>query len=216
VWRKIIFDIYFTEFGAAFDNCYWPLHNESIERCKHHMQEKLVYCCTYLENLWFKIEVVPFIINFSTDLTTVVKFVSFGGILFQQVVGIPMGTNCAPLLADLFLYSYQSEFLQKLVKDKKIHEARAFNFTYKYIDDVLSINQQCFPVTFLFITYHRFVTRLPRRVPLLPTLPQHPSLPTYFFVEGWQTIQWSDDRKYNGRMTENTMAESHSTGGHFS
>jgi hypothetical protein len=35
-------------------------------------------------------------------------FVSFGGIMFQQVVGIPMGTNCAPLLADLFLYSYES------------------------------------------------------------------------------------------------------------
>ena len=49
-------------------------------------------------------------------------FVSLGGTLFQQVVGIPMGTNCAPLLADLFLYSYESEFLQKLVKDKKIHE----------------------------------------------------------------------------------------------
>jgi hypothetical protein len=32
-------------------------------------------------------------------------FVSFGEILFQQVVGIQMGTNCAPLLADLFLYS---------------------------------------------------------------------------------------------------------------
>jgi hypothetical protein len=46
--------------------------------------------------------------------------VSFGGILFQQVVRIPMGTNCAPLLADLFLYSYESEFLKKLVKDKKI------------------------------------------------------------------------------------------------
>ena len=74
-------------------------------------------------------------------------FVSFGGILFQQVVGIPMGTNCAPLLADLFLYSlysYESEFLQKLVKDKKIHEARAFNFTYRYIDDVLSINNSRF------------------------------------------------------------------------
>ena len=51
-----------------------------------------------------------------------------------------MGTNCAPLLADLFLYSYESEFLQKLVKDKKIYEAIAFNFTYRYIDDVLSIN----------------------------------------------------------------------------
>jgi hypothetical protein len=27
------------------NNCYWPLHNEAIARCKHHMQEKLVYCC---------------------------------------------------------------------------------------------------------------------------------------------------------------------------
>ena len=38
----------------------------------------------------------------------------------------------------------ESEFLQKLVKDKKIHEARAFNFTYSYIDDVLSINNSRF------------------------------------------------------------------------
>jgi hypothetical protein len=33
------------------NNCYWPLHSESIARYKHHMQEKLVYCCIYLENL---------------------------------------------------------------------------------------------------------------------------------------------------------------------
>jgi hypothetical protein len=31
-----------------------------------------------------------------------------------------------------------------MVKDKKIHEARAFNFTYRYIDDVLSINNSRF------------------------------------------------------------------------
>jgi hypothetical protein len=37
-----------------------------------------------------------------------------------------------------------SEFLQKLAKDKKIHEARAFNFTCRYIDDVLSINNSRF------------------------------------------------------------------------
>ena len=71
-------------------------------------------------------------------------FVSFEGELFQQVVGITMDTNCAPLLVDLLLYSYESEFLQQLVKDKKIHEARAFNFTYMYIDDVLSINNSRF------------------------------------------------------------------------
>jgi hypothetical protein len=55
-----------------------------------------------------------------------------------------MGTNCVPLLSDLFLYSYEWEFPRKLVKHKKIHEARAFNFTYRYIDDVLSINNSRF------------------------------------------------------------------------
>ena len=38
-------------------------------------------------------------------------FVVFGGKVFQQIVGIPMGTNCAPLLADIFLYSYEAEFI---------------------------------------------------------------------------------------------------------
>ena len=37
-------------------------------------------------------------------------FVECGGEIFQQVIGIPMGTNCAPLLADLLLYSYEAEF----------------------------------------------------------------------------------------------------------
>ena len=34
-------------------------------------------------------------------------FVQFGGRLLRKVIGIPMGTNCAPLLADLFRYSYE-------------------------------------------------------------------------------------------------------------
>jgi hypothetical protein len=36
-------------------------------------------------------------------------FVIFGGRVFQQTVGIPMGTNCVPLLADLFLYSFMKD-----------------------------------------------------------------------------------------------------------
>ena len=43
-------------------------------------------------------------------------FVMFLGRVFQQTVGIPMGTNCAPLLADLFLYSYEPYFMQRLKK----------------------------------------------------------------------------------------------------
>jgi hypothetical protein len=44
-------------------------------------------------------------------------YVVFGDQGFQQSVGIPMGTNCAPLLADLFLFSYEAEYVQKLLQD---------------------------------------------------------------------------------------------------
>ena len=37
-------------------------------------------------------------------------FVQFGERLFRQVIGIPMGTNCAPLLADLFLTHIRTNF----------------------------------------------------------------------------------------------------------
>ena len=55
-----------------------------------------------------------------------------------------MGTNCAPLLADIFLYSYEAEFIQSLLSVGKKRLASQFNFTYRYIDDVLSINNPDF------------------------------------------------------------------------
>ena len=42
-------------------------------------------------------------------------FVMFAGNVFQQIVSIQMGTNCAPLLANIFLYSYEAEFIQFLL-----------------------------------------------------------------------------------------------------
>ena len=39
-------------------------------------------------------------------------FVMFGKRVVHQTVGIHMGTNCVPLLADLFLYSYEADFTQ--------------------------------------------------------------------------------------------------------
>ena len=67
-------------------------------------------------------------------------FVMFGGRVFQQTVGIPMCTTCAPLLADLFLYSYEAVLKQGLLKKNEKNLARSFNFTFHYIDDVLSLN----------------------------------------------------------------------------
>jgi hypothetical protein len=68
----------------------------------------------------------------------------FGGRFCQQTVGIPNGTNCAPLLADLFLYSYQADFIQRLLKKNEKKLTRSFNFTFRYIDDVLLPNNSRF------------------------------------------------------------------------
>jgi hypothetical protein len=71
-------------------------------------------------------------------------YVVFGDQVFQHYVGFPMGTNCAPLLADLFLYSYEAEFVQKLFHDNKKKLAVSFNHTFRYIDDGLSMNNNNF------------------------------------------------------------------------
>ena len=55
--------------------------------------------------------------------------VMFGGRIFQQTVDIHMGTNGVPLLADLFLYSYEADFIQGLLKKNEKKLARSFNFT---------------------------------------------------------------------------------------
>ena len=41
-------------------------------------------------------------------------FIRFGSKLYRQIVGIPMGTNCAPLVADLFLFCYERDLMLSL------------------------------------------------------------------------------------------------------
>ena len=53
-----------------------------------------------------------------------------------------MVTKCAPLLSDLYLFSYETEIIQTLVKN--IKEAKLFNFIFRNIDYVLSINNPNF------------------------------------------------------------------------
>ena len=43
-------------------------------------------------------------------------YVQFDGMVYQQIVGISMGTNCAPLIADLVLYCYEKDFVSDLHK----------------------------------------------------------------------------------------------------
>ena len=59
-------------------------------------------------------------------------FIRFGSKLYRQIVGISMGTNCAPLVADLFLFYFERDFMLSLYE--------AFNSTSRYLDDLLNID----------------------------------------------------------------------------
>ena len=67
-------------------------------------------------------------------------FVIFVGRVLQHTFSIRMGTHFALFLADLFLYSCEADFIQGLLKKNEKKLARSFNFTFWYIDDVISLN----------------------------------------------------------------------------
>ena len=66
-------------------------------------------------------------------------YVRFGSSVFRQVIGIPMGTNSAPLLADLFLHTFEYDFMVKTMK-QDITKAIQFSNTFRYINDLFSAN----------------------------------------------------------------------------
>ena len=71
-------------------------------------------------------------------------YIGFGTKLYRQIVGIPMGTNCAPLVADLFLFCYERDFMKNLSSDNQADVIEAFNLTSRCFDDLLSIDNPYF------------------------------------------------------------------------
>ena len=74
-------------------------------------------------------------------------YIRFGTKFYRQIVGIPMGTNCAPLVADLFLYCYERDFMDSLNHDNQADVIEAFNSTSRYLDDLLNIDNPYFEGT---------------------------------------------------------------------
>ena len=71
-------------------------------------------------------------------------YIRFGTKLYRQIVGIPMGTNCAPLVADLFLVCYERDFMTSLSDVKQAEIIEAFKSTSRYLDDLLNIDNPYF------------------------------------------------------------------------
>ena len=55
-----------------------------------------------------------------------------------------MGTNCAPIVADLVLFCYEREFMVSLSADKDAEIIKTFNSTSRYLDDLLNIDNTYF------------------------------------------------------------------------
>ena len=67
-----------------------------------------------------------------------------------------MGTNCALLVADLFLICYERDFILFLSADKDAEIIEAFNSTSRYWDDLLNIDNTIFTVWSNKFTYQKF------------------------------------------------------------
>ena len=71
-------------------------------------------------------------------------YIRFDTKLYRQIVGIPMGTDCAPLVADLFLFCYERDFMASLSGVKQAEIIEAFKSTFRYLDDLLNIDNPYF------------------------------------------------------------------------
>ena len=72
-------------------------------------------------------------------------YIRFWTKLYRQIVGIPMGTNCASLVADLFLYCYERDFMDTLNHDNQVDVIDVFfNSSAWYLDDLLNFDYPYF------------------------------------------------------------------------
>ena len=67
-----------------------------------------------------------------------------GSSYIYKLLELPMGTNCAPLVADLFLYCYERDFMDSFNHDNQADVIEAFNSTSRYLDDLLNIDNPYF------------------------------------------------------------------------
>ena len=67
------------------------------------------------------------------------SFFKFGEQVVLQKIGIPMGIDPAPQMANLYLHSYEADFMEKLAKED-YRKAIKFNKTCRFIDDLETLN----------------------------------------------------------------------------
>ena len=88
----------------------------------------------------FSISINQFLecINFLIDE----NYITYKGEIFKQCIGIPMGTNCAPYLANIFLHTYEDRYINHLIATDQIDTARSLSDMFRYQDDCIIFNDR--------------------------------------------------------------------------
>ena len=95
----------------------------------------LLPMCIKKYNLWSCQKVCEALVYLLDNI-----FIRFGTKIYRQIIGIPMGTNCPPLVADLFLCCYEGDFMKSLSLESQADIIEAFKSTSRYLDDLLNID----------------------------------------------------------------------------
>ena len=72
------------------------------------------------------------------DFTIDNCFISYNHLVFKQTIGIPMGTNCASHLANIFLHIYEKTFICKLMEEGNIEYISKLGTIFRYQDDLIN------------------------------------------------------------------------------
>ena len=67
------------------------------------------------------------------------SYFSVGSVCYQQSIGVPIGVDCAPPMANLTLFRYEYEYIVKLLKSD-YRKALKLKVSFRLMDDISSIN----------------------------------------------------------------------------
>jgi hypothetical protein len=125
-----------TKFSPAFDAddvvAEWSPHGVKWSRAGEENAVRSSLSCNEVGDLVQFLVSNTFLVNGQQQGVPVVR---------RQRIGIPMGTNAAPALANIYLHSYECDFIDRLARETP-ERARAFHMTFRLIDDLLSVDNR--------------------------------------------------------------------------
>ena len=69
-------------------------------------------------------------------------YIVFKGKVYRQHIGIPMGIDPAPFIANLFLHFSETRYMHSLINSGNLVKAKKLSNNFRYLDDLLGLNDR--------------------------------------------------------------------------